>query len=65
MPVMVYLLWKELGPSCLVGMGLILVQPPLQYAMARLNTRLWYVQLTLDNTHTYGFVYVVVQVKVN
>ena len=44
-PVMAYLLWRELGPSCLIGIGLILIQPPLQYALARLHTRLWYVCL--------------------
>ena len=42
-PVMGYLLWRELGPSCLIGICLILIQPPLQYALARLHTRLWYV----------------------
>ena len=42
MPLMTYLLWRELGPSCLVGVGLILIQPPLQYAMARSHGRIWY-----------------------
>ena len=43
MPIMTYLLWRELGPSCLIGVCLIIIQPPLQYALARLYTRLWYV----------------------
>ena len=42
MPLMTYLLWRELGPSCLAGVGLILIQAPLQYAMARSHGRIWY-----------------------
>ena len=54
MPVVVYLLWRELGPSCLVGVGLILIQPPLQYAMARLHIRLWYVCIvSVHYVHAY------------
>ena len=49
MPVVVYLLWRELGPSCLVGVGFILIQPPLQYVTARFHTRLWYVYMYMAN----------------
>ena len=48
-PVVVYLLWRELGPSCLVGVGIILIQPPLQYVIARSHTRLWYVCIPSDS----------------
>ncbi|XP_065882476.1 ATP-binding cassette subfamily C member 4-like [Dysidea avara] len=41
LPLLVYLLWSEIGPSCLVGLGLVFVQPPLQYILGRLYTKLW------------------------
>ncbi|XP_065882473.1 ATP-binding cassette sub-family C member 4-like isoform X2 [Dysidea avara] len=40
-PLAVYLLWSEIGPSCLVGLFLIFLQPPLQYILGRVYTRLW------------------------
>ncbi|XP_065902754.1 ATP-binding cassette sub-family C member 4-like isoform X2 [Dysidea avara] len=40
-PLAVYLLWSEVGPSCLVGFGIMFLQPPLQYILARLYTRMW------------------------
>ena len=46
-PVLVYLLWNEIGPSCLVGLFLIFLQPPLQYIFGRLYSRLWYVELNV------------------
>jgi len=50
LPVMSYLLWMELGPSCLVGISLIIIQPPLQYALGRLHTSLWYVIIWLHQS---------------
>ena len=44
-PLAVYLLWSEVGPSCLVGFGIMFLQPPLQYILARLYTRMWYVEV--------------------
>ncbi|XP_065919840.1 ATP-binding cassette sub-family C member 4-like [Dysidea avara] len=36
LPIIIYLLWREVGPSCLVAISIILLQPPLQYILARL-----------------------------
>ena len=49
-PVLVYLLWSEIGPSCLVGLFLIFIQPPLQYILGRLYSRLWYVEMNVSMT---------------
>ena len=48
LPLLVYLLWSEIGPSCLVGLGLVFVQPPLQYILGRLYTKLWYVEVNIS-----------------
>ena len=48
-PLAVYLLWSEIGPSCLVGLFLIFLQPPLQYILGRVYTRLWYVGMLVNN----------------
>ncbi|XP_065916533.1 ATP-binding cassette sub-family C member 4-like isoform X2 [Dysidea avara] len=34
-----YLLWREIGPSCLVGIFLVVFQSPVQYICARLYTK--------------------------
>ncbi|XP_065916538.1 ATP-binding cassette subfamily C member 4-like isoform X2 [Dysidea avara] len=39
-----YLLWREIGPSCLVGMFLVVFQSPVQYICARLYTK-WRVRV--------------------
>ncbi|XP_065902366.1 ATP-binding cassette subfamily C member 4-like [Dysidea avara] len=44
-PLAVYFLWNEVGPSCLVGFGIMFLQPPLQYILARVYTRMWYVEV--------------------
>ena len=40
LPVFTYLLWRELGPSCLVAIVLIMLLPPIQYIFVRMYTKL-------------------------
>ncbi|XP_065914062.1 ATP-binding cassette sub-family C member 4-like isoform X2 [Dysidea avara] len=35
-PVVVYLLWREIGPSCLPALAVVVLQPPLQFLLTRL-----------------------------
>ena len=73
MPVMTYLLWRELGPSCLISVGLIVIQPPFQYAVGRFHARLWYVAAIycIDNDNIiilYSYIhylYVTIQAEVS
>ena len=39
LPIVIYLLWREVGPSSLIAMVLLLLQPLLQYALAQLYAR--------------------------
>ncbi|XP_065913909.1 ATP-binding cassette sub-family C member 4-like isoform X2 [Dysidea avara] len=34
-PVVIYLLWREIGPSCLAALAIIVIQPPLQFVVTR------------------------------
>jgi len=42
-PVVIYLLWREIGPSCLAALAIIVLQPPLQFVLARLVAKWRYV----------------------
>ncbi|XP_065919842.1 ATP-binding cassette sub-family C member 4-like isoform X2 [Dysidea avara] len=39
LPIVSYLLWREVGPSSLAALGVLLLQPPIQYTVARLYAR--------------------------
>ncbi|XP_065902912.1 ATP-binding cassette sub-family C member 4-like isoform X2 [Dysidea avara] len=38
-PVVAYLLWREVGPSCLVALAVVVLQPPVQYISLRLYAK--------------------------
>jgi len=38
-PVVTYLLWREVGPSCLVALAIVVLQPPVQYVSLRLYAK--------------------------
>ena len=40
LPVVLYLLWREIGPSCLAALPLIVLQPMIQYIATRLFAKL-------------------------
>jgi len=39
LPIVAYLLWREVGPSSLVALGMMLLQPPIQYAVTRVYAK--------------------------
>ncbi|XP_065919844.1 ATP-binding cassette sub-family C member 4-like isoform X2 [Dysidea avara] len=39
LPIVTYLLWRELGPSCLAGIAVIVLQPPVQYILTRVYSK--------------------------
>lgn len=45
-PIFTYVLWRDLGPSCLAGMSIVILQPPVQYIGARLYTMWRYILIT-------------------
>jgi len=38
-PIVAYLLWREVGPSCLVALAIVVLQPPVQYVSLRLYAK--------------------------
>lgn len=38
-PVVAYLLWREVGPSCLFALAIVILQPPVQYVSLRLYAK--------------------------
>ena len=49
-PIVTYLLWRQLGPSSLAAMAVLLLQSPLQFIFARLYGR-WRYEYKLKGTH--------------